>query len=95
MLGLLLLDPTAIAADDVDEFVDRLGRRDIALDDVLAAVQGDAVRAGTNVAIVSIGHFAGTVHDAAHDADLDTLQVVCLGSDQRCGLLKVKQGSAA
>lgn len=45
----------------------------------LLAVKAYSVRAGAYVAVIGIRHFARTIHDAAHDAYLQALEMLgCL-----------------
>ncbi len=68
--------PAAILADEFDEFVDGVGGRYELLDHVLPAVERNAVFAHPHVAVIGVGHLAGAVHDAAHDADLHAFEVI-------------------
>jgi hypothetical protein len=85
------LHPSSIISDDADEFVDGAGGGDVAFDDFLTTVESDAVWAGPYVAVVGVGHFAGPIHDAAHDANLDSLEVIRVRADHGCGLLEVEE----
>ena len=45
----------------------------------------DHAFAGSHLAVVGVRHFAGAVHDAAHEADLDTFQVADARTDPGYG----------
>src|SRR5581483_1068940 len=81
--------------DEVDEFFVGNGKVDAFLDAILANVQIDFPRSSADVAKVRVRHFAGPVHDASHDRDLDALQVSGLRADALGGGLKVKEGPSA
>ena len=55
----------------------------------LAAIERDAVRTGSYVAVVGVGHFAGTVDYASHDADLESYEVAGGGFYAADGVLQV------
>ena len=64
-----------VALDESEELVDGFLLRDILENTFLPSVEADAVAAGTYVAVVGIGHLAGTVDDATHNGNLESLTV--------------------
>ena len=64
-------------------------------DDFLAAVEGYFALAHAHVAVVGVGHFAGAVDDAAHNADFDALEVVGALANHGGSLLQVEERAAA
>ena len=72
-----------------------VGLGNVFLDTLLAAIEGDFASAGTDVAIVGIGHFARAVDDAAHDADLQAHEVARGRFDAPDGVLQVVERAAA
>ena len=61
----------------------------------LLAIEAYLVRTGAHIAIVGIRHFARTIHNAAHDANLQTLQVLGGFLDLGNGFAEIVEGSAA
>jgi hypothetical protein len=72
-----------------------VGFRDGFFDYFLADVQVDFAWRAANVAEIGVGHFARAIDHAAHDRDLDTLQVIGARGDAFGGALQVEQGSTA
>ena len=64
----LRLHPLVVFLDEVNEAFHRFGFGDVKFDWRLADVEIDLVRRAAHVAEVRIRHFAGAIHDAAHDA---------------------------
>src|SRR5690606_33600868 len=89
------IDPNTVLFQEIDEFIHGDFRRNIALDDFLAFVQGDLTDTATDIAEVGVCHLTRTVDDTAHDGDLHTFEVVCTLSDHGCGLLQIEEGTTA
>lgn len=87
--------PVAVFADQGDEPVERLLLRDVAFDDGAPLVEGDAPGSGAHVAVVGVGHLAGAVDDAAHDADFEIFQMRRARLDLRQRPLDVVERAAA
>mmetsp|Transcript_70450 Transcript_70450/g.206610 ORF Transcript_70450/g.206610 Transcript_70450/m.206610 type:complete len:898 (+) Transcript_70450:80-2773(+) len=87
--------PLALVPDKLHEPVDGLLRGDGPLNAVVPNVEVNLAHAAAHVAEVSVGHLAGSVHDAAHDGDADAGQVPGAILDLRGSLLEVEQGAAA
>ena len=68
---------------------------DAFFDHFLAHVQVDVAGRAADIAEVGIGHFAGAVDDAAHDRDLDALEVAGARGDALGRALQVEQRAAA
>ncbi len=81
--------------DQLDQPLVGLGRRDVLGHHLLADEEGDLARAPAHVAEVGVGHLARAVDDAAHDGDLDALQVPGARLDARGGLLQVEERASA
>ena len=62
---------------------------DVALDHLTAFVKGYLASALAHVAVVGVGHLAGAVDDAAHDAYLQPFEVLGTGLDLLQGFLDV------
>lgn len=62
--------PVAVVFDELDEAGYGFGFRDVFQDAGFGFVETDATVACAYVAVVGVGHFAGAVYDAAHDAYL-------------------------
>ena len=67
--------------------------RDILLYANLLAVEAYLVWTGAHITIVGICHFARTIHDAAHDTNLQTLQVLGGLLDLGNGFAEIVEGS--
>ena len=93
-VALRRLNPIPITGDQIDQPVDSLGGFDAFVNDFLAAVEGDFVWTDTDVAVVGIRHFAGTVDDAAHDSNFDAFEVLGALADPCGRFLQVKQRSS-
>ena len=61
----------------------------------LADVEIDLARRAADVAEIGVGHFAGAVHDAAHDGDLHALEMRGRGFDFRGRGLEIEERAAA
>ena len=91
----LSIYPVAVFFDEVDELVDGGGLGDVALDDLLAFVEGYLARTLSYIAVVRISHLARAVDDAAHDTYLDALEVLGARLYLLQGLLDVVLRAAA
>ena len=60
----------------------------------LLAVKTYSVRTGAYVAIIGIRHFTWTIHDAAHDANLQALEMLGCLLDLGDGFTKIVESSA-
>ncbi len=87
--------PVPVLFDQLHQPVECLLLRNVALDDRAALVEGDAARSGAHLAVVGVGHLAGTVDDAAHHADAEVFQVRRAGLDVGEGLLDVVERAPA
>ena len=88
------LDPIAVGFDEVDQFVYGICLIYIAFHNLFAFVEGYFSTTLTHIAIVGVGHLAGAVDDATHDADFHPFEVLCAGFDLLEGLLDVVLGAA-
>ena len=88
-------NPIAAGAYQVNQFVNRAFCGDIAFDDVFALVERDFARSTAYITVIGVGHFTGTVDNAAHNANFDAFEVVGVASNQGGGFLKVEQGAPA
>ena len=87
--------PVAVGFDEGDKLFDGVGLVDVALHDLAAFVEGYLACAGAHIAVVGVGHLAGSVDDAAHDADFDAFEVVGASFDLLERLLDIVLGAAA
>src|SRR5690554_4473622 len=94
-VGCRRVDPIAVFAYQFYEFVHGIRSGNVSLYDLLLLVQGYFVVSGTHVTVVGVGHFARTVDDASHDADLNAFEVRSSGADHGRGFLKVEKRAAA
>ena len=94
-LTLSWLNPIAAGAYQVNQFVNRAFCGDIAFDDVFALVERDFAGTTAHIAVIGVGHFARAVDYAAHNANFDAFEVVCVASNQGGGFLQIKQGAPA
>ena len=60
----------------------------------LLAIEAYTVRTGAYVAVIGIRHFAWTIHDAAHDTNLQALQVLGCLLDLGDGFTEIVESSA-
>ena len=63
----------SVLADQFEQLLYGLGLGDVLLNTFLGLVEGDLTSAGTDIAVVGIGHLARTVHNTAHDTDLQPI----------------------
>src|SRR6185295_11044751 len=75
------LEPLPMLFDQGDQTLVGFGSGDVVLDARLAHVEVDLAGRAADVTEVRIGHFPGAVHDAAHDGELDALEVARLGAN--------------
>ncbi len=94
-LGRRGLHPAVVPFNQFDQLLVGLLGGDVFLDAVLPDVEVDAARTAADVAEVGVGHLAGAVDDAAHDRDLDPLEVLGLRFDALGGLLQVEERAPA
>ena len=64
-----------IATNQLDELFHGLFFGDVLFDAFLFLIETHLATTGTYVSIIGIGHFAGTVHNAAHNAYLQAFEV--------------------
>lgn len=69
--------------------------RDILLHARFAFIQADLSPSGSHIAVVGIRHFAGTVDNAPHDADLHAHQMGSSGFDTRNRFFQIVQRPSA
>ena len=89
------VEPLAVFLDEVDEALDGFAFGDVEFHGGLADVEVDLAGRAADVAEIGVGHFAGAVDDAAHDGDLDALEVVGRFADFGGGGLQIEEGAAA
>src|SRR5205823_5605599 len=78
------LNPLPMFADQIDQAVNRFRLRNVEFDRRLAHVKVDLPRRSTDIPEIGISHFARSIHDAAHDRNLHTLEMLRPRLD-RCG----------
>ena len=81
--------------DQINEPVDGFVFRDIEFHGRFADVEIDLSGGSADVAEIGIGHFAGSIDDAAHHGDADPLEVTGGGADFLGGGLQIEEGTAA
>ena len=59
-------------------------------DHLLTPVQRNFVFTDSNVTVISVRHFSGSVDDAAHDPDFEAFQVVGAFTNRGRGFLQVE-----
>jgi len=84
-----------VLLDEGDEAVVGVGLGDVVLDAVFADVEVYFARGATDVAEIGVGHFAGAVHDAAHDGEFHAFEMAGFGADALSGGLQVEEGASA
>ena len=70
----------SVLADQFEQLLYGLGLGDVLLNTFLGLVEGDLTSAGTDIAVVGIGHLARTVHNTAHDTDLQAALILAMVS---------------
>jgi hypothetical protein len=95
MKALRRLYPITIGLYNTDEFIKRVSRADVFLHGFFTAVERDLIGTRTYVTIISIGHFAGTIYYAAHNANLQAFKVAGTAADHLCGDHQIEQGTPA
>src|SRR5260370_14917113 len=85
-----LLYPAPVLLDEINQTINGFGFGDIELYRRLTDIQIDFPRGATNIAEISVSHFARSVHDTAHDRDLDAFQMRGRGFDPSRGGLKIE-----
>ena len=65
-----------IRVDEGEQMLYRHLLRNVLFYANLLAIEAYTVRTGAYVAVIGIRHFAWTIHDAAHDANLQALETV-------------------
>ena len=89
------IKPAAVFFDEVDEAFDGFAFGDVELHGGLADVEIDLLGSAADVAEVGVGHFTGTVDDAAHDGDAHAFEMTRGGADFLRGGLQVEECAAA
>src|SRR5439155_26485857 len=90
----LWLDPFVVFADEVHEAVDGFGFGDVEFDGFFADVEIDFSGRASDVAKISVGHFAGAIYDAAHDRNLHAFQMFGAVFDARGDRLQIEERAA-
>ena len=80
--------------DQFEKFLDGFFLGDILLDTFLRLVERDLTTTSSYITVIGIGHLARTVHDAAHDAYLQSHKILRGSLDLGNGLLKVIERTA-
>ena len=75
--------------------VDGLSLRDIFLNTLFGTIERYLATTGTDIAIVGIGHFARTIDDTPHNANLQTYQIFGGSFNLSDGLLQVVERASA
>src|SRR5450432_2215566 len=88
---LLRFNPLVVFLDEVHETLHGLGFGDVELDRRLADVEIDLVWRTSHVTKIRVRHFAGAVHDAAHDGNLHALEMLRARLDTRGDGLQIEQ----
>src|SRR5438093_13572895 len=78
----------------IDQTIDGFGFRDVEFDGRFANVEVDLAGGAAHITEIRVGHFAGTIYDAAHNGDLHSFEVFGAGFDARGHRLQVEQRSA-
>src|SRR6478609_9632678 len=89
------LHPLAVLLDEVLQPLDGFVLRDVELHGLLADVEIDLPRGAADVAEIGVRHFAGAVHDAAHDRDLHAFEMHGGGFDARRRFLEIEERATA
>lgn len=89
------IDPLPVLAYEVDETLDGFGFGDVEFHGGFADVEVDLSGSAADVAEIGVGHFTGTVDDAAHDSDAHALEVSGRCADFLGGGLEIEKGAAA
>ena len=91
----LRLGPLAMLTDEVHQAVHGFRLGNVEFHRCLADVEVDLARRAADVAEVRIRHFAWAVHDAAHDGNFDTLEMLGAGFDTAGNGLQVEERATA
>ena len=83
-----------VVVDELQQALHSLFLGDILLHALLTFIKGDLAPTCTHIAVVGIGHLARTIHDAAHDADLQAYQMAGSRLDTSNGLLQIVERTA-
>src|SRR5690606_24817472 len=89
------IDPAIVLFDEVDEALDGLVFGDVELHRFPAYVEVDLAGGSADVAEVGVGHFTGTVDDAAHHRDAHALEMAGGLADLLGGRLQVEESTTA
>src|SRR5699024_3549930 len=73
----------------------RLFFGNVLFDALLLLVEADFASSGAYIAIISIGHFSGTVDNASHDSYLESFQMAGGCLDTGNGTFQVVEGASA
>ena len=82
-------------SDEVDKTLDCLSLGYIETHRGFADIEVDFTGSASNIAEISISHFARAIDDAAHDGNFDTLEVIGAGTDVSGYFLQIKQSATA
>ena len=82
--------PVAIFTDKLLQFLDGILIRNMPLNKFLSFVKIYIVLSGTNKTIIGIAHFAGPVHHAPHDTNLEVIQMAEMLLDLSGGFMQVE-----
>lgn len=84
----------AVAFNQCKEFFDGLFGRYVLFNTHLAAIQAHFAAGCAHIAVVGIGHFAGSIYNATHDADFQSGEVSGCSLDARNGARQVVERTA-
>ena len=89
------LDPFSVGFDQINEGLNGFCCGNAFLDAFLSDVEVDLVRGPAYVSEIGVRHFSRAVDDAAHDCDLNALEVPGFVFDTLSGRLEIEKGPAA
>src|SRR5437660_125534 len=85
------LNPLPMFADQIDQAVDRFPFGNVELNGRLPNVKIDLPRRSAHIPEIGISHFARSIHDATHNRNLHTLEMLGSLFDPSCHRLQVEQ----
>src|ERR1700704_890126 len=90
----LWLGPFPVLFYQIYETFDRFGFRNVELNRLLTDVEIYFPGRAADIAEIRVRHFAGSIHNAAHDGDLYTFQVLSAIFDSRRHRLQIEKSAA-
>src|SRR4030095_69098 len=94
-VGRLGLHPGFAFLEKIDKFLNSNGTVNISFHDFLAAIERNLSGTAAYISKIGIGHFPGTIHDAPHDGNLYSLEMVSNVANFSSGFLEIKKSSSA